>query len=170
MPSRSLQAAAALAGVAAIAALAAVATPARAAWAQPVTERTPNLEGAWVPEPHDLFFAFSHRFEIAGEDERVDDLFGDGKVVNYPSFAMAYGIAPRTALGIRYSSNSLISRRANEWQPYAKVVPVRAFGDRLEVSVLGAWNSANESVDGEAAVETTAGPLRLIGAVRGLFG
>lgn len=135
--------------------------------AQPLLERTANMEGSWTPAPHDLFFQFSHRFEIAGEETGVGDLFDDGKVVNYPSFGLAYGLHPRVSIGARYSSNSLIAGRVNEWQPYAKVVPLRAAAGRISASVTGAWNAANESLDGEVGLEADAGPVTLLGAVRG---
>lgn len=137
--------------------------------AQPLTERTPNVEGTWVTEPHDLFFQFSHRFQIAGSDADLGDLFGDGKVVNYPSFALNYGLSEHTMLGFRYSTNSLVAGEANEWQPFVKVVPLRT-GDGdggLSLSALGAWNDANASLDGELTLQGRRGPLTLILAGRG---
>lgn len=134
---------------------------------QPLTDRTVNLEGTGVPGAHDLAFDFAHRFEIAG-DAGVGDVFDDGKVVNYPTFGMAYGIGGRAAIGARYSTNSLIAGRANEWQPYAKVVPaLDLLGSGTSVSVLAGWNAANESVDGEASLQRDFGRLRTLVAVRG---
>lgn len=135
---------------------------------QPLTDRTVNLEGTWVPAPHDLAFDFAHRFEIAGDDADVGDVFGDGKVVNYPTFGLAYGIGGRAAVGARYSTNSLIAGRANEWQPYLKIVPVRdLLGTGTSISALAGWNAANRSVDGEATLQTDLGRLRALLAVRG---
>lgn len=135
--------------------------------AQPMDERTPNLEGTWVTPAHDLFFQISHRFQIAGEDSDISDLFGDGKVVNYPTFALNYGLTSWGMLGVRYSSNSLIAGQANEWQPYLKLVPLRAPNGLWSVSLLGAWNGANESFDGELAAQLAVDRLTLIGALRG---
>lgn len=136
--------------------------------AQPLDERTPNLEGTWIADPHDLFFQFSHRFQIAGAEADVGDLFGDGKVVNYPTFALNYGLFPRGMLGVRYSSNSAIAGQANEWQPFVKLVPIADAADgRLSISLLGAWNGANDSFDGELAAQLDAGRLTLIAAARG---
>ncbi len=142
--------------------------PAAPASAQPLTDRTPNLEGTWITAPHDLFFQFSHRFQIAGTDADISDLFGDGKVVNYPTIAFSYGLFSGAMLGVRYSSNSLIAGQANEWQPYLKYAPLRAGeGGGPSLSLLGAWNAANESFDGELAAQFDRGPISVIGGVRG---
>ena len=133
---------------------------------QPLDARTVNLEGTWIPDAHDLHFAFAHRFEIAGEDDGVGDILDDGKVVNYPTFALTYGISPRISAGTRYSTNSLIADRANEWQPFLKVVPLKDAAG-VSVSLLGAYNTANESWDGEASAQLDRGPVTLIAAVRG---
>lgn len=134
--------------------------------AQPLDVRTVNLEGTWVTGPHDLFFQFSHRFQIVGEDADIGDLFGDGKVVNYPTFALNYGLLSRAMLGVRYSSNSLIASKANEWQPYFKLLPVRTADGLFSASLLGAWNGANDSFDSELAAQLALERLTLIGAVR----
>lgn len=136
--------------------------------AQPLTQRTPNLPGAWVTSPRNLHFQFAHRFQVAGADVDISDIFGDGKIVNYPTFELAYGLFEGAMLGFRYSSNSLFAGQVNEWQPYLKLAPVRGVGDgALSLSLLAAWNEANESLDGELAVETRVGRLLLLGAVRG---
>lgn len=136
--------------------------------AQPVTERTPNLAGTWVTSPRNLHFTFSHRFEVAGGDVDVSDIFGDGKIVNYPTFALTYGLFDGGSLGFRYSSNSTLAGGPNEWQPYLKWAPLRAFGDgRLSVSLIAAWNGAAESLDGELGAQARFGRLSLLGALRG---
>ncbi len=144
-------------------------SPAVPAIAQPLTERTPNLAGTWVSSPLTLNFQFAHRFETVGSDADIGDLFGDAKVVNYPTFDLSLGLFEGAMAGVRYSSNSLIaSGQPNEWQPYLKYAPLRAAGrGRVSVSVLGAWNGANESLDGELAAQTQLGPVLFSGAVRG---
>lgn len=138
------------------------------AGAQPVTERTPNLEGTWVTSPRNLHFTFSHRFEVVGGDVDVSDIFGDGKIVNYPTFALTYGLFEGASVGFRYSSNSTLAGGPNEWQPYVKWSPRRAFGDgRMSVSLTAAWNGAAESLDGELGAQARFGRLSLLGAVRG---
>lgn len=139
--------------------------------AQPVTERTPNLQGTWITSPRNLFFSFSHRFQVVGQDVDVTDVFGDGKVVNYPTFDLAYGVVPDVMAGVRYSTNSLIARSSNEWQPYLKWAPIRgAAGGALSASLTGAWNGGTQSADGEITLQARAGRWIAIGALRGFTG
>lgn len=136
--------------------------------AQPVTERSPNLEGTWVTSHRNLHFTFSHRFEVVGGDVDVSDIFGDAKIVNYPTFALTYGLTEGANLGFRYSSNSTLAGGPNEWQPYVKWSPVRPSGDgRPSLSATAAWNGAAESLDGELAGQVGWGRIGLLGAVRG---
>lgn len=140
--------------------------------AQPLTDRTPNLAGPWVAEPWNLGFAFSHRFETAGEDADITDIFGDATIVNYPTFDLALGLPEDLMAGVRYSSNSLVADgQPNEWQPYLKWAPIQAaeLGPvPLSVSLLGAWNTVNESLDGEVAAQADITDFAFIsGAARG---
>ncbi|MDX1396215.1 MAG: cupredoxin family copper-binding protein [Gemmatimonadota bacterium] len=149
----------------AVAALVLVAAPLRA---QPLTERTPNLAGAWVTSPGNLHFQFAHRFQTAGTDADITDIFGDAVIVNYPTFDLALGLFDGGMAGFRYSSRSIGTGSRNEWQPYLKYAPLRGVGDgSLALALTGAWNSANKSLDGELAAETRAGPFLFSGAVRG---
>lgn len=159
-----MRAARALVGFVAVSA----ATGPVAATGQPVTERPPNLEGTWVTSPRTLYFAFVHRFEVVGGDVDVTDIFGDGKVLAYPTFHLAYGLLEDVNLGLRYSSNSLLAGGPNEWQPYVKWSPLRSTGGpRLGLSATAAWNGAAQSADGEIAGEARFGRLGVLGAVRG---
>lgn len=136
--------------------------------AQPVTERSPNLEGTWVTARRSLHFTFSHRFEVVGGDADISDIFGDGKIVNYPTFAVTYGILDGANVGFRYSSNSALAGGPNEWQPYVKWSPLRLRGERkVSLSATAAWNGAAESLDGEIGVQLRLGRLSLLGATRG---
>ena len=139
---------------------------ASSAVAQPVTERSPNLNGTWISSPRVLHFQFAHRFETVGGD--IADLFDGAKVVNYPTFEFDYGLFGGAMLGFRYSSNSLLVGSVNEWQPFLKyaVVPNRG-GASPSVALTGAWNAASESFDGELAVQSNPGRFILLGAVRG---
>lgn len=135
---------------------------------QPVTGRSPNLEGTWVTSERNLYFGFSHRFEVVGGDVDVADIFGDAKIVSYPTFQLAYGLLDDVNLGFRYSSNSTLAGGPNEWQPYVKWSPVRSTGgSRPGVSATAAWNGAAESADGELSAQVRVGRLGLLGAVRG---
>ncbi len=134
--------------------------------AQPLTERTPNLQGTWITAHRSLHFQFAHRFRTAGGD--VTDLFGETRIVNYPTFELGYGLFDGAMAGFRYSSNSLLAGQPNEWQPFVKFAPRRLSADgRPSVSFLAAWNGAAESLDGELSVQAAPGPLLLIGAARG---
>lgn len=155
----------ALGVLASLAAIPCLPTPASA---QPVTERSPNLDGAWVTSHRNLHFTFSHRFQVAGQDADIGDIFGDGEIVNYPTFAFTYGLLDGVNLGFRYSSNSTIAGGPNEWQPYMKWSPLRPRADRpVAVALTAAWNGAAESVDGELGAEARFGRLGVLGAVRG---
>lgn len=150
---------------AAVGALLAAAAPATA---QPVTERSPNMEGTWITAPRNLHFQFAHRFEVVGQDADIGDIFTDGKIVNYPTFALGYGLFRGAMIGFRYSTNSLVARQANEWQPFVKFSPLfRSGTSKASVSFTGAWNGATQSADGEIAFQGDAGRLILLGAVRG---
>jgi plastocyanin len=126
------------------------------------------MTGTWVTSPLNLHFQFAHRFEVAGDEADVTDLFGTARVVNYPTFDVGLGLFPDAMAGVRYSSNSRIARQVNEWQPYVKYAFLRGSGDgEVSLSMTGAWNGATQSVDGELAAQTRFGPVLLLGAVRG---
>lgn len=136
--------------------------------AQPVTERSPNLNGTWISAPKVLHFQFAHRFQVVGNDVDVTDLFDGAKIVNYPTFDFGYGLFDGAMLGFRYSSNSLIAGSVNEWQPFVKAALLtNRGGSRPSVALTGAWNSAAESFDAELAVQSNPGRFILLGAVRG---
>ncbi len=135
--------------------------------AQPLTERTPNMGGAWVTSPRNLHFQFAHRFTTSGDTD-ISDIFGRGKIVNYPTFDLALGLFDGGMAGVRFSSNSPGAGLVNEWQPYLKFAPLRGVGGgALSVALTGAWNGANQSVDGELAAETRTGPFLFTAALRG---
>lgn len=136
--------------------------------AQPMTERTTNVAGTWTTPPHALHFALSHRFEMAGSDVDVSDLFSsDGKVVNYPTLQLTYGLFDRAHLGVRYSSNAILVGQSNEWEPFIGFTPVRGLADgRISAAITGGWNAAADSFDGELALQADVGSLRLIAAGR----
>jgi len=152
----------------ALAALATLAAPAGSG-AQPLTERTDNLEGAWITNPRNLHFQFSHRFQVfAGEDPDVGDIFTSGAVSNYPTFDVGYGLFDGVMAGVEYSSSSRVAAGVNEWQPYVKAAPVRGLGPaRLSVAVTGAYNGGSKSLDGAVSAEVRPGPFFLMGEVRG---
>lgn len=133
------------------------------AWAQPVTERTPNLEGTWITSPWNLHFQFNHRFKLFG-----GDLFDGGKVLNWPTFGLTLGLWRPFTAGVKYASRPEVGKRANEWFPYLKASPVPVGGGRFALSVLGGYDTGIESWDGEVSAEASVGRLRVLGAVRGM--
>jgi len=139
-----------------------------AAVAQPVLDRSPNMAGTWVTSPRNLFFEISHRFQVVGGDVDVTDIFDGAKIVNYPTFLLAYGLLEDVNIGFRYSSNSLLAGGPNEWQPYATWGAVRSTGGAgPSLALTGAWNGAAQSVDVEFSSQVRFGRLGLLGAVRG---
>ena len=149
-------------------ATAAVAVP-RPAAAQPLTERTDNLQGAWITNPQNLHFQFSHRFQVFSDgDADVGDIFTSGAVSNYPTFDLSYGLFDGAMAGVKYSSSSRVAAGVNEWQPYLKVAPVRGLGPaEFSMAVKGAYNGGSKSLDGAVSAEVRPGPFFLMGAVRG---
>ncbi len=136
--------------------------------AQALTERTPNLSGPWTGSPWNLHFQFAHRFQTAGDDADVTDIFGDAEILNYPTFDLSLGLPAGFMGGVRYSSGSFVAfDQPNEWQPYVKWGLLRGGANRSSLSLTAAWNAANESFDAEASGQIYAGPLFVIGAVRG---
>lgn len=137
-------------------------------YAQPLTERTTNMEGSWVTSPWNLHFQFAHRFQVVGQDADVSDIFRDGSLVNYPTFDVALGLPGSLMAGFDYSSNSLVGSGPNEWQPYLKLRPVSDAGPtRASVGITAAWNGNAGSVDGAVAAEVRPGPLVLMAELRG---
>lgn len=131
--------------------------------AQSLIYRPPNLSGTWVPEGGVLQFNFMHRFAVA-------DSTGSHKVTNFPTFTFALGLGHGLSLGTHYTSNSLLINtpyRPNEFELFARWRLGAAEGTKgLALSVTPAYNTAARSVDGEAALDYTAGPVTVSGAVR----
>jgi plastocyanin len=132
------------------------------AFAQGVTERTPNLESGWTVRPGVVQFNFLHRFTASDAPER--------KVTSFPTFVFATGLPAELAFGVRYATNSdLFPGIPNEYELWLRRGFVRqARGAPLDVSLTAAYNNAAESGDGELALSRTFGPVRLLGAVRGM--
>jgi plastocyanin len=128
--------------------------------AQSLLDRSPNVAGTWTGVPGQLQFNFLHRFTESGSPER--------KVSNVPTLLLAIGLPRRVVTGFNYSSNSqLVSRYPNEWELFARTAPlVQEAGAPLDLSVMGAYNVAARSIDGELAAARRLGRLRVLGAVR----
>lgn len=138
---------------------------ARAAPAQSVLDRSPNLHGTWGLASGNASFVFAHRFEF---------LDGGDQLINVPTLGLAVGLPLGLTAGLEYTSNSEILPSAlseNETEYWLK----RGFslGRRASFAGIVAWNGLAESVDGAVAARTDLGPLALMGEARAfsdLFG
>ncbi len=134
--------------------------PGRAAGAQTVLDRTPNLAGAWVGTAGVLHFNFLHRFSVSSAPER--------KVTSTPTFLLAAGLPKRTLVGVHYATNSELSPRyPNEWEFFGRFAPLdQELGAPVDASAQVGYNLAAEGFDGELAVARREGPVRVLAALR----
>jgi plastocyanin len=141
-------------------ALVAGAVFARAAGAQSLLDRPPNLSGNWVGSPGSLYFNFIHRFRASDAPQR--------KVSSFPTFLVAAGLPYRLLVGFNYATNSdLAPRYPNEWEFFARHHLLRQDeGAPLDVGGQVAYNLAAEGFDGEVSVARRIGRVRVLGAGR----
>ena len=133
----------------------------RAAAAQSLLERSPNLAGTWTPRAATLDFQFLHRFQATDAPAR--------KVLNSPTFLLAAGLTERLSAGARYATNSLVRTGfPNEWELFVRAAALRAnAGAPVDLLVHGGWNQAAGSFDGEVTGARDVGRVRMLGMVRG---
>jgi plastocyanin len=135
--------------------------------AQPLTHRTPNMQGTWVTSPWNLYFGFNHRFRIINDSD-ITDIFDEAFVKNSPTFDLALGLWSPFMVGVKYATEPAIinGTRNNEWFPYLKWAPLRR--DDWSASLQGGYDTQAESFDGELAGQATiARRIEALGAVRG---
>src|SRR5262245_4229270 len=133
----------------------------RAAAAQSVLQRTPNLSGAWEGIPGTVYFNFLHRFTVGEPPQR--------QVTNYPTFLIGTGLPGNVLLAANYATRSdlVVPSYPNEWEFFARMLPLKQFsGFPLDVGLQGGYNLAAESFDGELSLGRQLGPLRVLGAAR----
>lgn len=135
---------------------------ARGAHAQSAVDRTPNLDDGWTVKPGVVQFNFLHRFEVSPPPPR--------KVTSFPNFRLATGLPLAFNLQLDYATNSSVfTGIPNEYQLTLRRPLLRqAAGGPLDVTLSGGYNFAPESVDGELSLARSFGPVRLLGAVRGI--
>jgi plastocyanin len=144
-------------------ALAALATVVAPLGAQSLLYRPPNLGGTWVPDPGVVQFNFLHRFYVTPSVSGSPH-----SVINFPTFTLAVGLPAHLTLGMRYATRATSGSGANETELYGRWRHEFG-GDRtLAIAVTPAYNTAAKSVDGEVSADWTAGPVTLLGAVRGM--
>lgn len=131
--------------------------------AQSLLYRSPNVSGTWVAAPGVVQFNLLHRFYVANSA-------GGHKVTNFPTFTLEAGVARNAAIGLYYSSNSLLVSspyRPNELEAFARwrfVGTEDAPG--LSAALRPAYNTAARSFDAEASADYTTGHLTLSGSAR----
>lgn len=128
--------------------------------AQSLLDRSPNSSGAWVPPSGTVQFNLSHRFSRGPAPAR--------KVTGFPSLLLSAGLPGRTTAGFVYTTNStLISGYPNEWEFFARALPVRqGYGSPVDAAVQAGYNLAATGFAGEIALGRREGPLRLLGIAR----
>ena len=134
--------------------------------AQSLLYRAPNMGGTWAPDAGVVQFNFLHRFYVYP---------GAGHFVeNHPTFTLAAGFGHGVAFGARFATKSIVgagagAQSSNETEVFARWRFVGAEGrEGFTVAVAPAYNLLAKSVDGEASVDWTRGPVTLQAAVRGV--
>ncbi len=129
--------------------------------AQAVVDRTPNLDDGWTVRPGVIQFNFLHRFEVSPPPFR--------KVTSFPNFHFATGLPWRFNAGLDYATNSTVfTGIPNEYQLSLRRPLLReAGGAAVDLGVVGGYNFAAQSVDGELNLARRIGRARLLGTVRG---
>ena len=129
---------------------------------QGVSGRTPNLEDGWTVRPGVVQFNFLHRFSVSDPPPR--------KVTSFPTFNLATGLPAGLAFGVKYATNSTVFPGIpNEYEMWLRGGVLRqSAGALLDVAITAAYNTAAQSGDGELTLARVIGPLRFLGAVRGM--
>jgi plastocyanin len=134
---------------------------AHGAWAQGVVDRTPNLDDGWTVAPGIVQFNFLHRFEVSPPPFR--------KVTSFPNFRLMTGLPWKFNAGLDYATNSTVfTGIPNEYQLSLRRPLLRqGDGGVADLGIVGGYNFASQSVDGEIDVARRMGRVRLLGTVRG---
>jgi plastocyanin len=129
---------------------------------QAVVNRTPNLDDGWTVPIGVIQFNFLHRFEVSPPPAR--------KVTSFPNFRLATGLPYGFNLDLDYATNSTVfTGIPNEYQlALRRPVLRQAAGAPLDLTATAGYAFAPQSVDGEIALARRIGPVRLLGAVRGM--
>lgn len=128
--------------------------------AQSVLDHPPDILGTWTGVPGTLIFDLTHRFTTTGGSAN--------KVINSPTFLLGAPLPQHLMVGARYATNSLlVTGHPNAVEYFARWVPLpESAGGPVDVAVVGAYNDASRSWDGELTVERRLGRLRLFGVGR----
>jgi plastocyanin len=138
--------------------LAAVLATAIPASAQSTLERSPLL-GGWADLPGHLNLVLPTRFQ-----------WEDGALGTIPNISLSYGIGSVTAAGLRYAPGAALA--AGETDDADLYLRYHSFGleHGLPLELMGevAFNPFAGSVDTEIGASRWLGPVRLLGALRGM--
>lgn len=129
--------------------------------AQSLLERSPNLGGTWTADVGVLHFHFLHRFRATSAPAR--------KVLNSPTFLLAFGVPGHLSVGTRYATNSLVRPGfPNEWEPFVRWRPWPGDSTDRSIALLlhAGWNQAAASIDGEVTLSQRIGSAHVLGAAR----
>ena len=129
--------------------------------AQPLTQKTVNLESPATTPPGELHFPFTHRFVIFGS-----------KVTSSPTFTLSTGLTPRTSAALRYATSSDVNPTQpgafNEWELLVKRWALnQSEGAWVDLAGILAYNTAASSVDGAMVASRQWGPLALLATAKG---
>jgi plastocyanin len=107
-------------------------------------------------------FNFVHRFEVSPPPAR--------KVTSFPNFLFATGLPYEFNVLLDYSTNSTVfTGIPNEYQlALRRPLLHQSRGGAADVAITAGYNFAPQSVDGELSLARWLGPVRLLGAVRGM--
>ncbi|HEY3359327.1 MAG TPA: cupredoxin family copper-binding protein [Polyangia bacterium] len=124
--------------------------------AVPVTTRTPNLSSPETTTPVTGDFLFTHRFMLISD-----------KVVNSPTFSLDIGILSFLSVGLRYATSSDIDGSSNELEPRLTIAVLKQKHHYLDLTLIGAYNTAAYSGDGSVVLRRRFGPVSVLAEVRG---
>jgi plastocyanin len=132
--------------------------------AQRLLERTTNLPNSVTALPGFLEVSLPHRFTDFGGAAGLETSTTFDLALGLPWFLPVHWTA-----GVRFAPNSAVGEDSDEWEAYDRLGVLRqGRGAPVDVTVTGAYNFATRSVDGEAAVARSLGPVRVIGAARAM--
>jgi plastocyanin len=130
--------------------------------AQETLERTPNLTGGWIGQAGMLHLDLPFRFlSVDGPDGR--------SLAVRPALDLQLGLPRNLLAGFRFAPESpVVAGAPTEWEASARYRPFEQVrGHGVDLAATAAWNGAAGSLDAELSLARWAGPLRVIGAVRG---
>ncbi len=129
--------------------------------AQSTLERTPNVTGGWIDLPWQLHITTPTRFDVARE--------GEGTAV-LPSLTATLGLPASSLAGATFAPRSGVQPgAADEWEIFGRYLSFdQRHGLPFDITGQVGYNLAAGSLDTEIGVSRRLGPVRLLGAFRGM--